>query len=342
MSAKKITQLTQKTSLDNSDKFVIVDSLVGDNKSVTALTIKNYVGGAAGDMLKSVYDTNNNGIVDNAEKLGGQLPSFYLNRSNHTGTQLVSTISDLIEIWNLSQFQSNSSVVLPLGKRVYLRRSDGVITGVYKLGDGVTQLSNLNWMSDKWRVIGNWYSDMLDKHWLVSYNESSSQTFLARNIIPDNSVPNASEISMRGNLCWIPYPITLYSIGLFIPSFSTSGTLQFALYRINSNFSATKITETNQITINSAGLKLATFSSSISLEPGLYGVYFIRVGGQFGHGHYSVNAFNGISFLDRTTKITYFFYAFIGVTTFPTSLTLALNSASGVIYYEFLFDAKYI
>jgi hypothetical protein len=30
-----------------------------------------------GDMLKSVYDTNSNGVVDDAEKLGGQLPDYY-------------------------------------------------------------------------------------------------------------------------------------------------------------------------------------------------------------------------------------------------------------------------
>lgn len=30
-----------------------------------------------GDMLKNVYDTTNNGVVDNSEKLGGQLPSYY-------------------------------------------------------------------------------------------------------------------------------------------------------------------------------------------------------------------------------------------------------------------------
>lgn len=30
-----------------------------------------------GDMLKSIYDTNINGIVDNSERLNGELPSFY-------------------------------------------------------------------------------------------------------------------------------------------------------------------------------------------------------------------------------------------------------------------------
>lgn len=34
-------------------------------------------GTGVGDMLKSTYDTDNDGIVDNAEKLGGQLPSYY-------------------------------------------------------------------------------------------------------------------------------------------------------------------------------------------------------------------------------------------------------------------------
>lgn len=36
----------------------------------------------AGDMLKSVYDTDGDGIVDNAEKLGGQLPSYYAKASD--------------------------------------------------------------------------------------------------------------------------------------------------------------------------------------------------------------------------------------------------------------------
>lgn len=37
-------------------------------------------GGGTGDMLKSVYDINLNGVVDDSEKLGGQLPSYYLSR----------------------------------------------------------------------------------------------------------------------------------------------------------------------------------------------------------------------------------------------------------------------
>jgi hypothetical protein len=48
----------------------------------------------SGDMLKSTYDSTNNGIVDNSELLQGQNSAYHLSRTNHTGTQLASTISD--------------------------------------------------------------------------------------------------------------------------------------------------------------------------------------------------------------------------------------------------------
>ena len=48
-----------------------------------------------GDMLKATYDTTNNGVVDNSEKLNNQSASYYLDRTNHTWTQTASTVSDL-------------------------------------------------------------------------------------------------------------------------------------------------------------------------------------------------------------------------------------------------------
>src|SRR5262249_2922461 len=36
----------------------------------------------SGDMAKSTYDTNSNGIIDNSEKLNGQAASFYQNATN--------------------------------------------------------------------------------------------------------------------------------------------------------------------------------------------------------------------------------------------------------------------
>lgn len=39
-------------------------------------------GDGSGDMVRAVYDKNNNGIVDNAEKFGDQLPNYYLDAAN--------------------------------------------------------------------------------------------------------------------------------------------------------------------------------------------------------------------------------------------------------------------
>jgi hypothetical protein len=52
------------------------------------------------DMLKAVYDVNNNGIVDNSEALWGQNSAYHLNRTNHTWTQALSTIVQVNKIWN--------------------------------------------------------------------------------------------------------------------------------------------------------------------------------------------------------------------------------------------------
>ena len=46
-------------------------------------------GEGSGDMLKSAYDTDNDGVVDDAEKLGGELPAYYATAAAvtaHTGS----------------------------------------------------------------------------------------------------------------------------------------------------------------------------------------------------------------------------------------------------------------
>lgn len=48
----------------------------------------------AGDMMKSVYDTDNDGIVDNAEKLGGQLPAYYLSATDGMAKSVYDTDND--------------------------------------------------------------------------------------------------------------------------------------------------------------------------------------------------------------------------------------------------------
>jgi hypothetical protein len=51
-------------------------------------------GSGSGDMLKSVYDQNNNGVVDNSEKLGGNAPSAFA-QASHTHTEGDLSLSDV-------------------------------------------------------------------------------------------------------------------------------------------------------------------------------------------------------------------------------------------------------
>lgn len=53
-----------------------------------------------GDMLKAVYDTDDDGIVDNSEKLGGQLPTYYAKQTDLDATDqtLGTAVGDILEI----------------------------------------------------------------------------------------------------------------------------------------------------------------------------------------------------------------------------------------------------
>ena len=71
----------------------------------------------SGDMVKSVYDTGNNGVVDNSERLNGQLPSFYATSGNlntHTGDITVHrSINDsattITNLWSADKINSSIS-----------------------------------------------------------------------------------------------------------------------------------------------------------------------------------------------------------------------------------------
>lgn len=68
------------TSTSTTEALSAAQGKVLDEKIAAINTNMEDLG--AGDMLKSVYDTNSNGIVDNAEKLGGNAPSYYAKASD--------------------------------------------------------------------------------------------------------------------------------------------------------------------------------------------------------------------------------------------------------------------
>lgn len=64
-----LTSTSTTSALSANQGKVLNDKISAINTNMEDL--------GAGDMLKSVYDTDNNGVVDDADKLGGQLPSYY-------------------------------------------------------------------------------------------------------------------------------------------------------------------------------------------------------------------------------------------------------------------------
>ena len=86
----------------------------------------------AGNMSRDMYDINENGIVDNAEKLGDQLPSFYLNASNTNSGTLAderlspSVMSGVNAANNATSVNTPSRIVIRDGSGNF---SAGSITG---------------------------------------------------------------------------------------------------------------------------------------------------------------------------------------------------------------------
>jgi hypothetical protein len=67
--------------------FVIPDNCFYIKKDAGTIVGPFVVGGASGDMLKSIYDSTNNGKVDlaeNAEKLGGVIAADYATNASVT------------------------------------------------------------------------------------------------------------------------------------------------------------------------------------------------------------------------------------------------------------------
>lgn len=90
------TDLHSHTNKSVLDK--VTQSGVESSFDLSAFALKSELssgGSGSGDMLKATYDTNNNGKVDtadNADKLGGQLPSYYsVSTHNHDTSYLKST-----------------------------------------------------------------------------------------------------------------------------------------------------------------------------------------------------------------------------------------------------------
>ena len=77
------------------DQLLIIETAAGAELKLTVGQVLAAVGVPVGVMYKSEYDTNGDGVVDDSEQLEGQNGAYYLNRANHSGTQAISTVTNL-------------------------------------------------------------------------------------------------------------------------------------------------------------------------------------------------------------------------------------------------------
>ena len=229
---KKISELTLKPTINNDDKFVIVDSVAGDNKSVKFSTIASAVGGGGG---------------------GG---------SN-------------ILIYDLSQFIANAGVVYPAGTIIRYRNGSGFITGAYKLADGVSALSALQWRTDN-RDIYNGIQvvspDLVSQ--VVEARSAQLSGRVLTSYINRAGLTNATNSNiLLPQMLLVDYPINITRVTIRIGTFTSAFNAMVGFYVLNNNstYSGTLVSgSVNTINITGTGYWHFNYSPPLFLDAGIY------------------------------------------------------------------------
>ena len=97
-----------KESTPTSYKLTITDK----NQTFDTPNLKGANGTGTGDMIMADYDSNSDGVVNDSDKLGGQLPEYYAKKialSNHTNDYNIHlTTSEKTELHT----HSNKTIVI--------------------------------------------------------------------------------------------------------------------------------------------------------------------------------------------------------------------------------------
>jgi hypothetical protein len=107
------------------------------------------------------------------------------------------------------------------------------------------------------------------------------------------------------------------------------------------DFTATKIAEIiNSNNITTTGLMMYSLSTPVVVEPGIYGIYYLKIGGQFSSTRYS--AYQGEIFLIGANGVRYDYY-FQTISSFPTTLSFPLTTiTTSPLKYEIFLNASII
>lgn len=97
------------TKVQGISKMRFVNATVTKTNDEAVVAVEGG-GGGTGDMEKSTYDTDDNGTVDDSEALEGNDSAYHLARTNHTGTQAISTVTGLQTALDAKEATANKGV----------------------------------------------------------------------------------------------------------------------------------------------------------------------------------------------------------------------------------------
>ena len=119
-------------AMSAADKTKLNGVATGANNYTLPVATASVLGGVKSGTDISV-DSSGNVTVSNANKLNSQDGAYYLNRSNHTGTQLASTISDFV-----ASVRATVLTGLSTATNAVITASDTVLTALGKLQAQIT------------------------------------------------------------------------------------------------------------------------------------------------------------------------------------------------------------
>lgn len=330
--AKKISQLIQKTNVDDADLFVIRDSVSLDNRSISALDMKSYFGGSSSVDWANITNKPSTFPPSSHTHLLSDITNFPSGTNGdvfiHNGTQWAA--GDVIVIRNISWFQTNANNVLRKNTIVFLQEDKNC----YKIGDGVTTLKNLKWYID--RNYGNIsvtaYSGIFAKNTVAGKDVTHS--ILGSSYATHSSLPTDE---FRGSFGLLPEPMTVEALGIRVVSHVTSGgsvQLELAIYQPNfSNKTNTLISKTNLSPIV-VGNNIFNLQTPQTLPSGVY--FFalrcvVPVGSSFTFSY--ISAMNQILNVNDNEFGAYSYTVLISQTSMPSTCVFPLYSNNSAYYF---------
>lgn len=150
-------------SLDERDADV--DTALSDRYTKTetdAAIARTVTEIGAGDMQKAVYDTDGDGVVDNAAKLGGKLPGDYMpvNLTAYDAAMIDTPATFSMRNADNSATDSLSTACNSIyGTRLWhlfsIKAADGAVQYAFPYGTNGFLMRNYNWWNDSWSEWSN-------------------------------------------------------------------------------------------------------------------------------------------------------------------------------------------